>query len=260
MRRIIPIMVLAVLLAGCKVKVDQGFELNSDGSGKASVVFGFDDELIELMGSFAPGGDPLSELTTEMPPGWSSEDWSEGEFTGLQASTEFADLAGLRSVAALAFSGEDGLFETFLVEDTSGGGFRFEATMSGETLEESMQGFEGFDLEGSANELSETFFDAEIFVKLPGRVTSHNADRERSDGTLVWNVRLTDSGRMIQAESEPQGGLPLVPISVAVGIVLLTVAGVAVWKQRSSYRDADVESFVVAATSDGPAVDGDPFG
>lgn len=262
MRRLIPVVAMAVLLTGCKVKVDQGFELNSDGSGKASVVFGFDEELMELMGSFAPEGDPLADLTTDLPAGWESADWSEGEFTGIEASTAFNDLAGLRSIAATVFSGADGLFDTFTVETTEGDGFRFEATMSGETLEQGLQGVEGFDLGGSVDDLSETFFDAEIFVKLPGEIVTHNADSERSDGTLVWNVHLTDSGRVISAESAPGGSLPLLPIASAAAVVLVAALGFVLWNRRSSRPiNGNGDSFVAEAPAPvGEAPEGDPFG
>lgn len=262
MRRLIPIVVLAVLMTGCKVKVDQGFELNSDGSGTASIVFGFDEELMELMSSFAPGDDPLDQMTSDLPAGWDASDWSEGGFTGLEASTDFDNLAGLHSVASQVFSGEDGLFETFLVQETGDGAFRFEATMSGETLEQGLEGVEGFDLGGSIEDLSETFFDAEIKVKFPGEVVDHNADAQESDGTLTWDVHLTDSGRVIRAESAPGTGLPLLPIAGAAALIL--VIGIVVALRRpGSGVSAIVPEGEAAAPVVVPAgrpVDGDPFG
>jgi hypothetical protein len=262
MRRLIPILVLAVLLTGCKVKVDQGFELNSDGSGTASIVFGFDEELMELMGSFAPGDDPLDQITSDLPAGWDASDWSEGAFTGLEASTEFDNLAELHSLASMVFSGEDGLFETFLVQETGDGGFRFEAAMSGETLEEGLQGVEGFDLGGSINDLSEAFFDAEIKVKFPGDIVNHNADAQEGDGTLVWNVHLTDSGRVIRAESAPGGGLPLIPIAGAAALLLAIGVVTAVRRRGPSHSVIvpDGETATPVAVPAGRPVDGDPFG
>ena len=262
MRRFIPIVVLAVLITGCKVKVDQGFEVKSDGSGSASVVFGFDDELMEMMNSFSPDDDPLAQMETDLPGGWTSSDWSEGEFTGLEASTDFADLAELRSIASLVFSGDDGLFETFMIEETVDGGFRFEATMSGESLEEGLQGVEGFDIGGSVDDLSETFFDAEINVKLPGEVTADNADAHQSDGTLVWNVRLTDSGRVISAESAPGGGLSIIPIAAGVVAVLAIAAVFMMMKNRSGGSVIANEDGLVMPIAEpvGRPIDGDPFG
>lgn len=263
MRRLIPIIVLALLLTGCKVKVDQGFELNSDGSGTASLVFGFDDELMEMLNSFAPGGDPLEDMNSELPAGWTSEDWSEGVFTGMRATKDFADLEELRAIASVVFSSEDGLFESFTIEEAGDGGFRLEAVMSGEALEQGFEGMEGFDLSGSIEDLGDTFFDAEILVKLPGEIVNHNADREESDGTLAWTVGLADGGRVITAESSPGGGLPIVPMAAGIGVVVLLGLGVFLWKQRSSESD----SYEVPDTFAEPAmmeatgsVDGDPFG
>lgn len=263
MRRLIPIIVLALLLTGCKVKVDQGFELNSDGSGTASLVFGFDDELMEMLNSFAPGGDPLQDMNSELPAGWSTEDWSEGVFTGMRASKDFADLAELRSIASLVFSAQDGLFESFVIEETDEGGFRFEAVMSGEALEQGFEGMDGFDMSGSVEDLGDTFFDAGILVKLPGEVVSHNADREESDGTLVWTVGLADGGRVITAESTPGGGLPIVPLAIGLGVALLAVLGFVLWKQRSSGPEIpeEVEAFAEPAMLESTgAIEGDPFG
>lgn len=262
MRRLVPIVVLALLMTGCKVKVDQGFELNSDGSGTATVVFGFDDELTEMIGSFSPDDDPFTQMASDLPAGWTSSDWSEGEFTGLETSTSFADLAELRSIAALVFSGEDGLFDSFLLEETDEGGFRLDARMSGQSLEEGLQGMEGFDLGGSIGELSETFFDANITVKFPGEVVSHNADVQESDGTLVWKVRLTDSGRAITAESAPGGGLPLVPIAAGGAIVLGILAVFVLRKQRPGgsviVNDDERSAEPIGEPAGGP-IDGDPF-
>jgi hypothetical protein len=262
MRRLIPILVLAVLLTGCKVKVDQGIELNSDGSGTASIVFGFDDELMELMGSFAPGDDPLDQITSDLPAGWDAADWSEGVFSGIEASTGFDNLAELDSIASLVFSGEDGLFEGFLIEEIGDGGFRLEATMSGETLEGGLEGIEGFDLGGSVNNLSEAFFDAGIKVKLPGDIVDHNADAQEADGTLVWNVHLTDSGRVIRAESAPGGSLPLIPF-VGAAALLLAIGAVIATRRRGSSPSVvvpDDDAPTPVAVSAGRPVDGDPFG
>ncbi|MDH5371979.1 MAG: hypothetical protein OEX97_03450 [Acidimicrobiia bacterium] len=261
MRRLIPIVVLAVLLTGCKVKIDQGFELNSDGSGTASIVFGFDQELVEMMSSFSPGGDPFEDLSADLPGGWDSKDWSEGDYSGMEASISFGNLAELHSIADLMFTGEDGLLQSFMVESTGDGGFRFEASMSGESFQADMQGMEGFGFDGSLDELSETFFDAELRIKLPGEVISHNADHEESDGTLVWDVRLTDSGRMIRAESVPGGGLPLIPIAAAGAVALLATLALILWKRRAPAAvDYDVDSFQVpVAVPVGEAVAGDPF-
>lgn len=261
MRRLIPILVLAVLLTGCKVKIDQGFELNSDGSGTASVVFGFDDEIMEMMTSFSPDDDPLSGMTSDLPGGWTTEDWSEGEFTGIEAKTDFDDLNELRSLASMVFSGEDGLFKTFAIEESAGGGFVFEASMNGEALEAGLDGAEGFDLGGSIEDLGDTFFDAEIVIKLPGEIVDHNADQERSDGTLIWNVGLADGDRVIHAESTPGGGLPLIPIAAAAAIILLAVLGLVFWKQRTPAAVVtDDQQMAPVVRQPIEAFDGDPFG
>lgn len=260
MRRLIPIVVLAVLLTGCKVKIDQGFELSNDGSGTASITFGFDEELNGLLESFAQGEDPFDQMTSQLPPGWEANDWSQGEFSGMQASTEFADLNELRSLASTVFSGEDGLFSTFSIEETADGGFRFEAAINSESIESEMQGLEGFGMDGSLEDLSGSFFDAEVTARFPGEVISHNADRQESDGTLVWRLNLIDSGRVIRAESAPTGGLPLMPMAAGAAVLLAVGLGVAIWKRRSGSDVTYDEEYVAPVAPVTAGVEGDPFG
>lgn len=261
MRRIVPLLLLAVLLTGCKVKIEQGIELKENGSGTATIILGFDEELVQLLDSASPGGDPFSEMTTDLPPGWDSKDWSEGEFTGIETSVAFADLAELRSVVNSTFVGEDGLLESFEIQENADGGFTLAAVISGANLEDGLQGMEGFDIGGSIGDLSESFFVAEISAKLPGTVVNHNADSEQGDGTLVWNVGLADSGRTISATSEPGGGLPLIPLAAAGLVLVLGIVGFAVWRRRSSPVGVTVEEYLpVPPTLEHTApVDGDPF-
>ncbi len=260
MRRLIPIVVLAVLLTGCKVKVDQGFELNGDGSGTASITFGFDKELTDLLDSFAQGEDPFAEMTSQLPPGWEANDWSQGEFSGIQASTDFADLNELRSLVGMVFTGDDGLFKTFSIEETSDGGFRFEAAINSESIQSEMQGLEGFGMEGSLEDLSATFFDAEVTARFPGEIISHNADRRESDGTLVWRLNVVDTGRVIRAESAPAGGLPIIPMAAGAVALLGIGLGVAIWKRRSESYETDIEEYVAPVMPATASVEGDPFG
>lgn len=259
MRRLAGVLVLTLLVSACKVKVEQGFELRSDGSGVASVVIGFDEELQDLLASAVPPGqDPLSEMATDAPPGWRTDDWSEGEFRGFQATAGFSDLAELQWLVETEMSGDEGLFQAFSIERV-GDGYRFDAVLSGESLEGSLEGLEGFDLSATADQLSATFFDAEIAVKLPGEVQSHNADDLRSDGTLVWRVNLVDGGRVIRAESQPGGGPAVLPLAAGGLGVAVVLMGFLVWRRRrpahwmGSLAGADVPEPALVA------VEGDPF-
>lgn len=232
MRRFVLLGALVLLVSACKVKVEQGFELNADGSGEAVMIVGFDQELQDMLASAAPAGqDPFAALTTRMQPGWRSEEWSEGGFKGFRATQDFADPAALQSLVEADFTGEEGLFESFSIVEADGG-FRLDGVLSGESLEQSLEGTDGFNFAGAADEMAASFFQASIAVKLPGEVVSHNADQTRGDGTLIWNVGVSDGGRVIRAESRPGSGLPVMPLAAGALVIAVLVAGFVIWRRR----------------------------
>jgi hypothetical protein len=230
MRRFVLLAVIVLLLSACKVKVEQGFEVKADGSGEAGMIVAFDQEAQDMMASSVPNGvDPLAGMAGDAPPGWTSEEWSQGEFKGFEATSGFNDLAALQTLVDTTFSGEDGMFESFSIVE-SGGGFRLDGVLSGDSLEQSAQGDDLF--AGAAEDMVGSFFEAAIAIKLPGEVVSSNADEVRSDGTLIWNVGVTDGGRVIRAESQPGAGLPIIPIAAAALALAGAVAGFVVWRRR----------------------------
>jgi hypothetical protein len=231
MRRIVLLAVIVVLLSACKVKVEQGFELNADGSGEAVMIVAFDQEAQEMLSSSVPPGvDPLEGMTSGVQPGWASEEWSQGGFKGFRATARFADPASLQRLVETDFSGEDGMFQSFSIVATAGG-YRLDGVLSGESLEQSMDGSEDV-FAGAAEDMVESFFEASIVIKLPGQVVSHNADEVRSDGTLIWNVGVSDGGRAIRAESGPGTSLPIVPMAAGALVVGAAIAGFLAWQRR----------------------------
>ncbi len=259
MRRIVLLAVIMLLLSACKVKVEQGFELNADGSGEAAMIVGFDQEAQDMLASSVPAGvDPIEGMTSDAPPGWKSEEWSQGGFKGFRVSTGFDDLVALQTLVDTTFTGDDGMFESFSIVE-SGGGFRLDGVLSGESLEQSFDGSDDI-FAGAAEDMMGSFFEASIVIKMPGEVVSHNADEARSDGTLIWNVGVTDGGRAIRAESQPGGGLPIVPMAGAAVVLLAGIAGFGMWRRsrppahpfsRLEYDDKGKPVLV--------AVEGDPY-
>lgn len=258
MRRFALLAVFVLLLSACKVKVEQGFELNADGSGEAVMIVAFDQEAQDMLADSVPGEDPLEAMSTSAPPGWTSAEWSEGGFKGFRATAPFADLISLQNLVVTTMSGDDGMFESFSIIE-SAGGFRIDGVLSGESLEQSMSGSEDL-LAGAADEMLGSFFEAAIVLKMPGDVTSHNADEVRGDGTLIWNVGATDGGRVIRAESQPGSSLPIIPIAAAAVALLAAAIGFAMWRRsrpptnpisRLEY-DANGKPQLVA-------VEGDPY-
>ena len=125
MRRIALLAVIVLLLSACKVKVEQGFELNADGSGEAVMIVAFDQEAQDLLASSVPNGaDPIEAMTSDVQPGWTSKkEWSQGEFKGVRATTAFCRTReGSRIWSTRIFSGEDGMFESFSIDPNRRGG------------------------------------------------------------------------------------------------------------------------------------------
>ena len=229
MRRFALLAVLVLLLSACKVKVEQGFELNADGSGEAVMIVAFDQEAQDMLADSVPGEDPVAAMSGSAPPGWTSAEWSEGGFKGFRATAPFSDLISLQSLVVATMSGEDGMFESFSIIE-SAGGYRLDGVLSGESLEQSMEGDALF--AGAAEDMMESFFEAAIVIKLPGDVTSHNADEVRGDGTLIWNVGVTDGGRAIRAESQPGSSLPIIPIAAGAVVLLAALFGFLMWRRN----------------------------
>src|SRR5690606_3046226 len=73
-------------------------------------------------------------------------------------------------------------------------------------------------------------FDIQVHVKLPGKVTSHNADEVASDGTLIWHVALNDTpDEYPAAVAEVSSGVTVV---VALAVLAAAAAALAVWLRR----------------------------
>ena len=258
MRRFALLAVLVLLLSACKVKVEQGFELNADGSGEVVMIVAFDQEAQEMMTEGMPAGvDPLEGMAGSAPAGWTSVEWSEGGFKGSRATAPFTDLTSLQNLVVGNMTGEDGMFETFSIIE-SAGGYRVDGVLSGESLEQSMEGDAFF--AGTAEDMMDSFFEATIAMKLPGETTSHNADEVRGDGTLVWEVGVTDGGRAIRAESQPGGSLPIIPIAAAAAVLLVAVVGFTMWRRsRPPTNPIGRLEYDAAGKPQLVAVEGDPY-
>ncbi|MFQ5516442.1 MAG: hypothetical protein ACE5E8_02610 [Acidimicrobiia bacterium] len=216
MKRLLPMLVGMVLITtACKAEINYGFELNQDGSGSIVAEFGFDEEFLQLL----EGQDPFEGNALAETPGAVAEQFTRGEFTFYKVTVPVDDVAQLDQQAADADSPFGDAFEVSVDNDKA----TFHADLSQRFIEETTGGGQS-SLEGTDLSL-EDVFQIHIRVKLPGKVTSHNAART-VDGFLEWDVPLDGAPLVMDAVSDPSrsgggdgGGFPVWIIILIVAVV-----------------------------------------
>jgi hypothetical protein len=210
---------LFLTCAACQIDVELDTTVNADGSGKFSLRFVVDKELVDLARN--TGEDPFTALAC--PEQLTRSGWTCGRSTeggGLRISldrsfrshTEFnAAMADLERIAAeqegptaqffkLHITRESG----FLKSRTSvEGSVDLTATgVLGEASEESRA-----TLETIITQAAGEFFTFGLTVKVPGKVSSTTGEPERIDGgTVVWRPRLGRSLSFSAESSAYNGG------------------------------------------------------
>lgn len=214
MRKMWPLLAaLVVLTSACRLETNVIINVNDDGSGTFTTELGLDDEMQSLLESFGGGTDLLSGL--DFGAGSPTETRVEGDMTFFGASQDFSDPSEVQAV--LDANQDQASFEDFQLSVDDKGAVLIARTGPLGEQEGLDPGALPFDLStiGADN------FAANIFVKLPGNVTEHNADEVTADGSLRWGISLTDP-LDISAESSFGGdGIPWLPIGIAAVAILV---------------------------------------
>ncbi|NHZ70802.1 MAG: hypothetical protein GWP18_04090 [Proteobacteria bacterium] len=227
---------LAISLAACRVESNILLDINEDGSASVGAEIGFDEEFQNLLEQ--SGADP-DEILTDLPDfgGDSVQpiERTEGDMTFLGATSQVDDL----STFDFASGGGDEFFSEFSYEfDASSA--KLEATVTAADL-----GGGGEDLPIDPSALTGDLFSANVIIKMPGNVAEHNADEVRSDGTLVWEVSLTDSTQ-ISATSDFGSGASTWIWFVLGGVLIIGIIA-AITATIVSRKDADKAVAAAAA-------------
>lgn len=247
MRRLaVTFALLAIVLTACRVETNINFDIAADGSAVVGFELGYDDEFAELMGEqgFSPtdigGGLPDFGDQAVRP-----IDRQEGDMTYVGVETDIEDLSALN----VDQPGIDS-FSTFRYEfddDT--------ATLRASIESDELMGGAG-DLPLDPGALAGNFFSANVIAKMPGSVTSHNADEVRPDGALVWNIPLAGSVD-IEATSDLNAASSLnFALLIIAGIALIgLIAAIAalIMSRRSSERAAVAAAAAQRAAADAEA-------
>ncbi len=240
-RWLVPVVVagLALLASGCRLSIDTRIELAADGSGVASLVMIFDEELQAELDELELA--PAAELTGAV----AESDW--------ELERRRTDRGGLEVTLRREAGSVDALSDAFTdltagLSDTDPGpriDLDLEVDDEGASRAEGTIGFipptpagasvDGRPLGPGADrlaELTEETVDAQLVVTLPGPVREHDAD-EVEGTTLTWELPVGQQ-RDITARAAPE---PLLTpqrlvLAGAAGALIVGAAGLLVWRWR----------------------------
>lgn len=242
---------VVVLFGGC-VRAEIGIRVEDDGSGTATVLFAFKESMLELMSSLDEGEsedfDPKAVFSdvdmSLLPSGTKVVPYEQDGFVGSRITMPFKEVHELSNLLGFVTSGasvpteatEEGAFERFALERTEDG-WRLNATAAPLSTEE--------DLEASDEAFTKQFLEDASFtikVRLPGKITQHNADKV--DGNeLTWNLDFESTEarelRAVSSGSDSGDGPPWVLVGGGlVGVVALGAIGWDVRRRRLRARAA----------------------
>ncbi len=217
---------LALVAVACKAELAVVVDLEADGSGTLELISGFDEEFIQLV---FQGADPAEAVFQDNDfaelEDAEFDTYEEGEFSYYRITVPFTEPEEVLQAAA-----DDMPIEAIDVTVTDD-----EVRVSAQT-DQGLGDLAGSDDLGafSPDVLADTI-SLNVRLRMPGEVTSHNADRVLDDGTLEWDIPLTGEGLDIQAVSDPTagegGGLPI-GLAIGGGALLAAGAAAGVWLAR----------------------------
>ena len=222
---------LCLFLAACEFRIYADLLIGEDESGTFSVELSMDEELAALAGG-AFGGE-LAIGEDLVPQGWAAEVISEDGYEGIRASAAFDSLdqlgTRLEELAGGGATGDASLpgFLTGISPTRVEDSFVFRLEIPEDT--ESLLG-EGLAASPIPLDLAmlDEVFDIRLTLVLPGEVVAHNADLLTGE-TLIWNVSLSDGGRVLEAESRlPSSGPPMIIVWGAVVLALVVTLTIVV--------------------------------
>jgi hypothetical protein len=245
-KRIAPLLALVVLLTGCKIRMDSNLVINADESGTYAIEMSVDSELRQLA---EDQGEPL-DLTQgleDAPEGWTVEEFTNGDFSGVRIGHDFASIAEFeQDLAALVNlgGGSSAGMLTGIGLTHEGDEFTFESDLTGVT--DALGGLAGADL-GSELEgvdmgaMFEQLFEVRIIITMPGEIGENNAD-EVNGNTLTWNVSLADEGKMLSAVSSVGGGSASALLIAGVVLLALLLLGLGTFYLQGRRRRKEKEA------------------
>ncbi|MEN8041737.1 MAG: hypothetical protein ABFR95_09560 [Actinomycetota bacterium] len=236
---------LTLLLSACRIESNIRIDIAEDGSAGVGVEIGFDEELLDLA---TQGGGDLDDMIGDLP------DFGDGVSEPIQRvegdMTYFGVQTAVDDLATWDFGGaQEEFFSEFsyIHNDKS-------ATLAAEIASAGLGDLGGEELPIDPSDLTDDFFSAKVFVKMPGTVTESNADEVLPDGTLVWNLGLTGATEILASSS--YGASSISWIWFVVGGVLIVGILAAIAAVVTSRKESEKAVAAAAAAHEAePATD-----
>ncbi len=221
---LLPLAVLAT--TGC-FRIEVAFLVNDDGSGTVKYTVAVSDQFTAMMEAEGMEEGSLVE-EEDLPPGAEVRDYSEDGYTGVVFTVPFTDYAELNSIMQSVDEtnqeGGVGLDPPDISQDENGD-WRFSMLMPAASEDDGSGDLLGMDALFEEL-LADGWF--RVRVRLPGELAEHNADRVEN-GELVWQMGLDSTEeRQLTARATSGGGLSIVAIGAAAGVVVIALVAVAV--------------------------------
>ena len=223
--------VLLLTVTGCNSSTD--LVVNEDGSGSLTIEISVDDSLAELASDTDQSlGVEGWEPGVPSRPDWVPDDWHFEPLVdgvvGIRVSVSFDSLEELQQ------HWDDMQSTTDLFAEQDGKTFRVRLTLpeGGIDLPEGAPNVEDDNMMDGMSGL----FDISFSVTLPGEINEERSNADRISGqTLIWDISLDDSGRILEAESKLPGLATKEYILIAAGLLAVygIFAGVYItWNRR----------------------------
>lgn len=198
-KKILVLLLLVVLVAGCSFKTDVTMKIDSNKDVEVSILYIMDDEMIDSMISLSDESKKDNITDTDrwkylegdsgmdMPEGYKTEKYDKDGFKGYKATKKAGtldDISVASSSARVNIFNEDSDADMFKGELFIKDGNKYKSNMTVD-LGDSAADMESYESYGAA-------FEFNLVIELPVKPTSNNATSVSKDGkTLTYNLLKT---------------------------------------------------------------------
>jgi hypothetical protein len=234
---------LALVLSSCGLRTWVDVTIDPSNTGTVTLLVASDQELRDGLSSISQGIDPVASITSGLEDeGWTVTPSTDGEWQGVEATHDFADLAELESLVSQAGRG------TGISIIDNGRGYSLSADLTAPTLDG-----QNADLFAQASDAIK--LDGRLSVRFPGRVISTNGAVNDTGDTVTWTYDASSiNGLTLEAEVRKPVGI-VVPIASGLGAVAIALL---VWwmiKRRAVETNPEPEPDGAADGDDSPSID-----
>lgn len=234
--RVLAMLLMAVIVSGCRVDVTAEIEIERDGSGVVQLTAALDEELLAELDEL--GVDPTAELAATSVHGWRVSRVSEGKqgvTVGLRRELDDARDAGpaLRELTASLTDADPAVVVDVEVNVTDDAGATVDGTAELRAPADVGVAIDGDPLGPSPQRLAEItadVVDARFVVRTPGDVVSHNGT-PMGDRAVVWPLEV--GAPVPVAVSAAPSALRVSPWLVGAAVTSLPIiVGAIAWRRR----------------------------